>query len=110
MSKADEMFLKEYGLNKIIDDEDEARYLFKNDYRQISIVFRKKIKDYSISSTSWISKDSKIWATMLEKNVFRDEFDKHCARYGHWQSDYLYFVSPELHNIISLKMQELGWL
>lgn len=110
MSKADEMLWKEYGLNKIIDNEDTIRYLFKNDYREISIEFRKKIKDYSISSSSWISKDSETWTTMLKNNEFRDEFDKHCARYGHWQSDFLYYVSPELHKIINLKMQELGWI
>ena len=109
MSKADELFKKEFGLDKIIDDEDTIRYSYKDDFKQLSIEFRTKFQDYHISETIWIPKNSEVWQTMLDNNAFRDDFDKHCAAYGHWESFY-HYTNVDLHRIITLKMKELKWL
>ena len=108
MSEADKLFKKEYGLDKIIDDEDTIRYLYKDDFKQLSIDFRVKLHDYHISEMIWIPKDSETWNTMLKNNKFRNNFDKHCAAYGHWEMFY-HYTSVNLHRIINIKMKELGW-
>lgn len=109
MYNADRLFKEEYGLDKIIDDEDTIMYSYKDDYKQLSIEFRVKVQDYHINEMIWIPKDSETWHTMLKNNKFRDNFDKHCAAYGHWEIFY-HFTSAKLHKIITIKMKELGWI
>ena len=47
--------------------------------------------------------------TMLKNNEFRNDFDKHCAFYGHWEMFY-HYTSVNLHRIITIKMKELKWI
>ena len=44
MSEADKLFKEEYGLDKIIDDEDTIMYSYKDEYKQLSIEFRVKVQ------------------------------------------------------------------
>ncbi len=105
--KAKDMFLaKEFQC--IIDNDEEIKYLFKSDCEEIHIEFRKWNRDYCITSTRWTPKDSGTWTTMLANNEFRNEFDKHCAKYGHWQLESFTYVNMDLLQAINQQMKEIG--
>ncbi len=101
------MFLQK-GFQCITDNDEEIRYLLKNDYEQMHIEFRKWMQDYCITYSRWIPKDSETWATMAMNNDFRDDFDKHCAKYGHWQLESYVYVNMDLLQAINQQMKEIG--
>ena len=105
---AKEMF-EELGYIQRCNDNEQIFYYQKEETFTNSIEFRKYAKDYCITGMRWYPLDSSQWTTMNENNLFRDEFDKYCARYGKWCSEYFNYVDIPLLKAINKQVEELGW-
>lgn len=106
---AKEMF-KALGYELRNDDYEQIYYYLKKETYTRSVEFRKFAKDFCIRGMEWLAKDSCEWVTMSKYNLFRDEFDKYCAKYGHWRNTEFIYVDMELHKAIHQQCKELGWL
>lgn len=105
MSKADEMF-KELGMLKTLDNDDIVIYRLKDDYRDYSIHFDKKLKRFHYTCSHSIFNDQATWEAMNKNNEFRDDFDKYCSKYGYWGS-FPNDIGMELLQAINEKCKEL---
>ncbi len=107
MSKADKMF-KELGMRRTLNNEDTEIYRFKDDYYDFSVFFDKKLRRFHYSCSAFVFEDRDAWEEMNKNKQFRDDFDKHCSRYGYWGSFPEYIDMPLL-QAINEKCKELGW-
>lgn len=108
MSKADEMF-KDLGMIKTLNNDDIEIYRLKDDYKDYSIHFDKRLKSFHYSCSMFIFNDQATWETMKKNNEFRNDFDKHCSKYGYWGS-FSNDIGMELLQAINQKCKELGWI
>ena len=108
MSKADEM-LNKLGLRRNLDNEDTLIYRYKDDYWDRILHFDKKMKRFNYRTDIFIAKDEETWREMVKNNEFRNDFDKHCSRYGYW-GNLSYDIDMELLQAINEKVKELGWI
>lgn len=107
MSKADKMF-NELGMIEILNNDDIEIYRLRDDYKDYSIHFNKDLKSFYYHCSMFLFKDQKTWEEMKANNEFRDDFDKHCATYGHW-TPCCHSIGIELLKAINEKVKELGW-
>ena len=105
---AREMFEK-LGYEQRVNDDEQIYYYLKKETYTRSIEFRKFAKDFCINGMEWLANDSGEWHTMSENNLFRDEFDKYCCKYGHWVSNYFNYIDAKLLQAINKQVEELGW-
>ncbi len=105
---AKEMFEK-LGYEQRVNDNEQIYYYLKKETYTRSIEFRKHAKDFCVNGMEWLSNDSCEWTTMNENNLFRDEFDKYCAKYGHWITTYFVYIDAKLLQAINKQVEELGW-
>ena len=106
---AKEMFEK-LGYEQRVNDDEQIYYYLKKETYTRSIEFRKFAKDFCINGMEWLANDSGEWHTMSENNLFRDEFDKYCCKYGHWVSNNFNYIDAELLQAINKQVEELGWI
>ena len=104
---ADEM-LKKLGYDKTLNNEDTEIYRLKDNYRDYSIYFDKKLKRFNYNCLMFIFKDQATWEAMKKNNEFRNDFDKHCSKFGYWGS-FPNNIDMELLQAINEKVKELGW-
>lgn len=108
MSKADEMF-KELGYIKIVCNALTEVYQYKNDYFDFCIIFDNKLKNFHYRCSAFVFSDRDAWEEMNKNNKFRNDFDKHCSRYGYW-GEFPENIDMKLLQAINKKVKELGWL
>ena len=108
MSKADEIF-KELGYIKIVCNGLSELYQYKNDYFDFCIIFDKKLKRFHYRCSAFVFSDRDTWEDMKANNQFRNDFDKHCSRYGYW-GEFPEYIDMKLLQAINAKVKELGWL
>lgn len=105
---AKKMFEK-LGYEQRENDEEHIYYYLKAETYTTSIEFRKYAKDFCITGMEWLAKDACEWSTMNKNNLFRDEFDKYCCKYGHWVTTYFKYIDADLLQAINKQVEELGW-
>lgn len=105
---AKEMFEK-LGYHLQHEDDEQIYYYLKKETYTKSIEFRKFAKDFCINGMEWLANDSCEWTTMSKNNLFRDEFDKYCAKYGHWVVTSFDYIDTKLLQAINKQVEELRW-
>ena len=108
MENAKTMFEK-LGYIVMCNDDESIHYYLKKERYTRNIEFRKYSKDYTITGMEWLAKDENTWTIMNKNNMFRDEFDKYCAKYGHWTTTYFNYIDMPLLQAINQQVLELGW-
>lgn len=105
---AKEMFEK-LGYEQKFNDNEQIYYYLKAERYTKSIEFRKFVKDFCTNGMEWLAKDDCEWTTMSKNDLFRDEFDKYCASYGHWIKTSFNYIDSKLLQAINKQVEELGW-
>ena len=105
---AREMFEK-LGYKVMCNDDESIHYYLKKERYTRNIEFRKYSKDYTITGMEWLAKDENTWTIMNKNNMFRDEFDKYCAKYGNWITTYFNYIDMPLLQAINKQVEELEW-
>lgn len=108
MKSARELF-EELGYEQRVNNDEQIYYYLKKETYTRGIEFRKFAKDFCINGKEWLPNDSNEWHTMSENNLFRDEFDKYCCKYGHWVSNHFNYIDAKLLQAINQQVNELGW-
>lgn len=102
---ADELFNK-LGMIKILDNDDTVIYRLKDDYKDNVVTFDKKLKTINYQCAIFIFENQATWEEMNKTHKFRDDFDKHCSKYGYWGS-FPNEIGMKLLQTINKKVEEL---
>lgn len=90
---------------KISEDSRAVTYGYKTDYEDFSIHFDKEMKSVDIWYQQWVFNDEPSLIPQWEKET--DNFIKHSAKYGRWQSQTLVTISAKDIEWINEKCKEL---